>query len=291
MFGSTRSQVADKGLDGIRVLDFSDQIAGPYCSKLLCDAGAHVIKVESASGDSLRHWTASGQVPGPEGSALFRFLNAGKESVVGTPSDEAIQALVARADLVIQAHGLETDRGQTVEPASLREAHPSIVVLSITPYGLTGPWAGRRATEFSLQAESGSIALRGLMGGQPFQAGGRLAEWAAGTYVEVAWGPLYNHGGGYQYRLCPAGEALTEECFQRTPLEFDRSKQTLVWNTKAVPGADATTPPVQGLQETMSSTTFQTMFYKRCFTTMFSAPQQLLRVAVVLLYLKEERRV
>lgn len=69
-------------------------------------------------------------------------------------------------------------------------------------------------------------------------------KWAAGTYVEVAWAPLYNHGGGYQYRLCPADEALTEECFQRTPLEFDRSKQTLVWNTKAVPGADATTPPV-----------------------------------------------
>lgn len=69
-------------------------------------------------------------------------------------------------------------------------------------------------------------------------------KWVAGTYVEVAWGPLYNHGGGYQYRLCPADEALTEECFRRTPLEFDRTKQTMVWNTKAVPGADGTTPPV-----------------------------------------------
>jgi len=69
-------------------------------------------------------------------------------------------------------------------------------------------------------------------------------QWVAGTYVEVAWGPLYNHGGGYQYRLCPVEEALTEECFQRTPLQFDRTKQTLVWTTKAVPGADHTTPPV-----------------------------------------------
>lgn len=66
--------------------------------------------------------------------------------------------------------------------------------------------------------------------------------WSAGQWVEVAWGPLYNHGGGYQYRLCPAGEELTEACFQKTPLEFDRSKQTLVWNTKVVPGADKTTP-------------------------------------------------
>jgi hypothetical protein len=58
----------------------------------------------------------------------------------------------------------------------------------------------------------------------------------AGTYVEVAWGPLYNHGGGYSYRLCPLdnGGGITEECFQRTPLQFDINKQTLVWNTKAV---------------------------------------------------------
>lgn len=49
---------------------------------------------------------------------------------------------------------------------------------------------------------------------------------------------------GYQYRLCPANEELTEECFQKTPLAFDRTKQTLVWNTKSVPGADSTTPPV-----------------------------------------------
>merc|ERR1719460_3571956 len=52
----------------------------------------------------------------------------------------------------------------------------------------------------------------------------------AGTWVEVAWGPRYNHGGGYQYRLCPASEPLTEECFQRHPLEFDRTKQVLKWN-------------------------------------------------------------
>merc|ERR1719393_1122187 len=54
-------------------------------------------------------------------------------------------------------------------------------------------------------------------------------RWVAGTWVEVAWGPRYNHGGGYQYRLCPASEPLTEECFQRHPLEFDRTKQVLKW--------------------------------------------------------------
>ena len=72
----------------------------------------------------------------------------------------------------------------------------------------------------------------------------KQAKWVAGEYAEVAWGPLYNHGGGYQYRLCSAKEALTEECFQKTPLEFDRTKQTLVWNTKAVPGHDSSTPAI-----------------------------------------------
>ena len=55
--------------------------------------------------------------------------------------------------------------------------------------------------------------------------------WKAGASVEVAWGIRYNHGGGYQYRLCPAHQPLTEECMQKTPLEFDRAAGTsLVWN-------------------------------------------------------------
>ena len=97
-----------------------------------------------------------------------------------------MRALVAEADLVIEAHGLESDSGERLDVARLRAAHPSLVVLSITPYGLTGPWADRRATEFTLQSESGSIGMRGLMGGEPFQAGGRIGEWAAGAYGAVA---------------------------------------------------------------------------------------------------------
>jgi crotonobetainyl-CoA:carnitine CoA-transferase CaiB-like acyl-CoA transferase len=178
--------VAAIGLEGIRVLDFSDQIAGPYCSKLFLDAGAEIIKVEASAGDSLRGWSASGTRPGPEGSALFGFLNAGKQSLVGTVSSRRVEALLGEADLVIQAHGLSTDGGAKLDVPALRGAHPALVVLSITPYGLTGPWAERSATEFTLQAEAGSIALRGLMGKQPFQAGGRLSEWAAGTYGAVA---------------------------------------------------------------------------------------------------------
>ena len=173
-------------LSGIRVVDFSGQIAGPYCSKLFVDGGADVIKVESESGDPLRHWSASGATLEGEDSALFRFLNAGKQSVVGSPEDPHVRALIAESDLVIQAHGLETDSGECVDVEKLSKAFPSLVILSITPYGLSGPWAGRRATEFTIQAESGSIGLRGLFGKEPFAAGGRIGEWAAGTYAGVA---------------------------------------------------------------------------------------------------------
>ena len=79
--------------------------------------------------------------------ALFTFLNAGKQSVVGAATDPHVAALVAEAALVIEAHGLESDAGQRRRPrpdvGRLRAASPSLVVLSITPYALTGPWAGR----------------------------------------------------------------------------------------------------------------------------------------------------
>ncbi len=177
---------AANGLVGLRVLDFSGQIAGPYCSKLFVDAGAEVIKVEPVEGDPLRRWSSTGADLSGRDSPLSTFLNAGKQSVVGAASDPRVTALLAEADLVIDAHGLEGDAGEGLDVRALREAHPSLVVLSITPYGLTGPWAGRRANEFTLQAESGSIGMRAVMGQEPFQSGGRIAEWAAGSYAAVA---------------------------------------------------------------------------------------------------------
>ena len=189
----------DDGLAGLRVVDFSTQIAGPYCSKLMADGGAQVVKVEPPEGDSLRRHPAPDAAPGPgaggdgrDGRAggadapLFQFLNAGKRSVVGAAGEAPVDALLSAADLVIEAHGLETDNGQRLDVAALRAQCPSLVVLSITPYGLGGPWAGRQATEFTLQAESGSIGLRGVPGAEPFQAGGRIAEWAAGAYGAAA---------------------------------------------------------------------------------------------------------
>ena len=168
-----------KPLDGIRVVDLSTGIAGAYATKLFVDAGADVVKVESPAGDPLRRWSASGAT-GAAAGALFRFLAAGKHSVIGAADDDAIKALIAGADLVVDSG----DSG--IDPAALQASDPRLVVLSITPYGLTGPYAGRPATEFTVQAECGSIAGRGTADRPPVQAGGRIAEWSSGATAAAA---------------------------------------------------------------------------------------------------------
>src|SRR2546421_8683593 len=143
-------------LTGVRVLERTVGIAGGYCGKLLADAGADVVKVEPADGDPLR---SSGS------GALFEFLNESKTL--------APQAEIAAADVLLVAGA--------AEPVT-----PSQVVVCITPFGLDGPWTGRPATEFTLQAAAGSTGHRGLPEHEPLAAGGRLGEWLTGTYAAVA---------------------------------------------------------------------------------------------------------
>ena len=169
------------GLRDLRVVDLSTGIAGAYCTKLLADAGADVVKVEPPEGDPLRRWSASGADLGGDDGALFRFLAGGKRSVVAGPNDLECQLLCAGADLVVESFA-----PYAFDSPALCARHSGLVVLSITPFGRTGPYAGRPASEFTIQAESGSIGSRGLPGREPFQAGGRITEWIGGTFSAVA---------------------------------------------------------------------------------------------------------
>lgn len=192
-------------LAGIRVLDLSTEIAGPYCTKLLADAGAEVLKLELPNGgDPLRRWTASGQslAPGEDG-VLFRFLNTSKRSTVVdyTTSDgrEQMLALAAAADIVVESLSPGGFEKLGLGPEALWQRNPRASLVSISPFGRGGPWSNRPATEFTLQASCGSIAARGTPDRQPIAAGGRLGEWLGGAFAAAAALTAY-HGARHSGR-------------------------------------------------------------------------------------------
>ncbi|MDQ1431847.1 MAG: hypothetical protein QOF40_2449, partial [Actinomycetota bacterium] len=124
-----------QGLSDLRVVDLSFGIPGGYCSRLLADAGADVVKVEPPGGDSWRSWSAGGtEVPVDTGGALFQFLHHGMRSVVGRLGDAEVDELVAGADVVIESFSPSTAEGAEFDPQAMLDAHPVLVVCSITPY-------------------------------------------------------------------------------------------------------------------------------------------------------------
>ncbi|WP_433755646.1 CaiB/BaiF CoA transferase family protein [Nocardia sp. CA-135398] len=180
-----------------RVLDMTSGITGPYATKLLVDAGADVVKVELDAGDEYRRWSASGaDLHGADG-AMFRYLNAGKRSVLGDCADPEIRALLAGADLLVE------DRLTDSQLAAIRAEYPALDVVSISPFGRSGPWCDRPWTEFTLQARAGSTGVRGFRDRPPVHAGGRLGEFIAGSYAGAAAMVLrtaarrHRHGGAH----------------------------------------------------------------------------------------------
>jgi crotonobetainyl-CoA:carnitine CoA-transferase CaiB-like acyl-CoA transferase len=160
------------------VIDFSTGIAGPYCTKLFADAGAEVLKVEPPGGDPLRRYAATAEVPPGEDGPLFRFLHAGKKSIVARPGDARLEALWEGVDLLVE----DLPAG-SLDVAQLRARHPHLVAVSITPFGRVGPLAGCPATDLTLQAESGAIMFKGAPDRAPVQAGGRVGEFLGGLFA------------------------------------------------------------------------------------------------------------
>jgi crotonobetainyl-CoA:carnitine CoA-transferase CaiB-like acyl-CoA transferase len=179
-------------LSGFRVVDLSTWIGGAYCTKLLADGGAEVVKVESPAGDPLRRWSASGApIAAEDDGALFNFLHASKESVVVDTTDDgglgAMPDLLASADAVVWSPGSPVAEHGAFAPQRIRRDHPHLTVTTITPYGLDGPWHDRPATEFTLQAWSGGIVglARGRPDREPVYVGGQIGEWLAGLAAAI----------------------------------------------------------------------------------------------------------
>lgn len=194
-------QVPEPALSGYVVVDMSGGIAGAYCTKLLADGGAEIIKIEAPEGDPLRGWSASGAaiVDGDDG-ALFSFLACSKHSVVADPATDAefVDALLTAADAVVWARGPGAAGHPDFLPAAMHARHPHLTVTAVTAFGLEGPWHDRPATEFTLQAWSGGIVGlgRGAPDRAPVYVGGQVGEYLAGAYASAATLASRMRGGG-----------------------------------------------------------------------------------------------
>lgn len=164
------------------VVDATASLAGAYCARLLADAGATVTLVEPTTGAALRRYAHDGAGHGHDDhdGVRFRSLRHGQRSVRGDDPGR-VTALVEAADVL-----LTDGPGPLGAPADLAAADPGRIVVAITPYGLVGPYADRPATEFTVQADSGALGVRGTADRPPIQMGGRLVEYVAGAYGAAA---------------------------------------------------------------------------------------------------------
>ncbi len=170
-----------KVLDGIRVVDLSRVLAGPYCGQLLADFGADVIKVEAPGGDENRGWPPLG----PNGEAAnFASVNRGKRSLVldlKTPAArDVLQRLALRADVVLHSFLPDTAARLGISTEILRAANPRLVVATISGFGAEGPMAERRGYDMMAQAFGGIMSTTGEPGGPPMRCGASVIDLGTG---------------------------------------------------------------------------------------------------------------
>jgi crotonobetainyl-CoA:carnitine CoA-transferase CaiB-like acyl-CoA transferase len=180
--------MAFQPLAGIRVLDVTSSLAGPYCTQILGVLGADVIKVERPDGgDETRRW--SPPTWGEDG-VLFLSANAGKRSLaldLTHPAGlEALLALATRSDVVVQSlrPGVAERRG--LGYAALRERNPRLVYCSISGYGHRGPLAARAGYDPLLQGETGIMSVTGEADGPPVRVGVSLIDQGTGVWAALA---------------------------------------------------------------------------------------------------------
>jgi crotonobetainyl-CoA:carnitine CoA-transferase CaiB-like acyl-CoA transferase len=173
-------------LHGLRVLDLSHGVAGPFAARLLGDMGADVIKVEEPGrGDfARREEPLERDAPAPEQSLLFQYLNWNKRGVTldlrNTAFHAALRKLVERSDIVIEAFRPGTLDAWGIGVERLLEWNPNLVVTSVTNFGQTGPYAAYAATDLVIHAMSGVMQISGRVDREPLKHGLQQALFCAG---------------------------------------------------------------------------------------------------------------
>ncbi len=181
----------DQPLEGIRVLELTEGVSGPYCGKLLADFGADVVKAERPAGDVARRMGPfPTDTPDEEQSALFLHLNTNKRGITLDPSTPAGQDIVRRfaasVDVVIEGEAPGTLDGWGIGYDALRAANPRLVVTSVTPFGQTGPYARYRGEEIVYYAMGGPMNSTGLDEREPVKLAGNVISYQAGNVAATA---------------------------------------------------------------------------------------------------------
>jgi formyl-CoA transferase len=177
-------------LDGVRVVDLTQVMAGPFCTLLLADLGADVIKVEPpGTGDLSRSMGGEALRMKGADNAPFLALNRNKRSVALDMKDggdlEAFRALVRTADVLVENFRPGVTRRLGIDYETLSAANPRLVYASISGFGQTGPYADRPGFDLIAQAMSGILSVTGAPGGEAVKCGVPISDLAAGLYGAV----------------------------------------------------------------------------------------------------------
>ena len=184
--------MTQSALSDIRILDFTHYIAGPYCTKLLADYGAEVVKVERPGmGDGARRiGPFPNDTPHPEKSGAFLHLNTNKRSMtLDLKTDEGRRIaldLAARADVVIESFRPGTMDGFGLGYDALAEANPALVMTSISNFGQTGPYRDWHGSEIIFYGMGGELYSTGVSEKEPLKLGGTVGLYQAGTIAAYA---------------------------------------------------------------------------------------------------------
>lgn len=183
-----------KILEGIKVLDLTRIVAGPWCTQMLADLGATVWKVERpGEGDDTRRMGPA--IPAEDGTrtsdtGLFMTCNRGKKSITVDIADpegaKVVRSLAAKCDVVVENYKAGGLVKYGLDEPSIRALNPSVVYCSVTGFGATGPYAARPAYDFILQGMSGLMSTCGHPDGVPTRTGIPITDLATGLYASSA---------------------------------------------------------------------------------------------------------
>ena len=183
--------MTNKGpLSGITVIDLTRVLAGPYCTMLLADLGARVIKVESPDGgDDARHFGPFVNTPDGGKSAYFMSLNRGKESIaLDLKKDcdkEILENLLEEADILVENYRPGTMEKLGFGWERLHRKYPRLIYAAASGFGHSGPYSERPAYDLVVQGMGGVMSLTGYPGGEPTRVGTSVGDITAGLFTTV----------------------------------------------------------------------------------------------------------